>query len=73
MRSPPIGHRAIYTEVARPGLQPPEPPAERVRIALASEPQLSIRALARTAGVSLATASKWRRVVDAERREGAAL
>jgi hypothetical protein len=54
-------------------LQPPEPPAERVRIALASEPQLSIRALARTADVSLATASKWRRVVHAERREGAAV
>src|SRR5258708_11570545 len=69
MRSPPIGHRAFYTGVARPGLQPPEPPAERVRIALASEPQLSIRALARTAGASVAPASKWRRAVEAEPRD----
>jgi len=51
---------------------PSEPPGERVRVALASEPRLSIRALARTAGVSQATASKWRRVVAAE-QEGRAL
>ncbi len=53
-------------------LPPPEPPGERVRVALASEPRLSIRPLARTAGVSQATASKWRGIVAAERGEGRA-
>jgi len=50
-------------------LAPPDPPHERVRVALASEPELSIRQLARTAGVSHSTASKWRKVHQAQ--EGA--
>ncbi|HEX9414816.1 MAG TPA: hypothetical protein VF916_15025 [Ktedonobacterales bacterium] len=51
---------------------PADPPGERVRVALAETPTLSVRALARSANVSQATASKWRRVVAAE-QEGRAL
>ena len=52
-------------------LTPPEPADQRVRVALATSPELSVRALARRANVSQATASKWRRVVAAEQGERA--
>src|SRR5260221_143944 len=54
--TPTRGHaskrRRKTTSAKRPAilqLPPPEPPGERVRVALASEPRLSIRTLARTA------------------------
>jgi hypothetical protein len=57
------------TTQKRPTLLRLPAPAERVHAALASEPELSIRALARAAGVSHSTASKWRKVHQAQ--EGA--
>lgn len=47
-------------------LMPPEDAETRIRAALAAEPGISIRALADAAGVSQATASKWRKVIRSE-------
>ena|SRR5260221_7803386 len=49
----------------------PEPAEDRIRAALAAEPGLSVRALAREAGVSESTASKYRRLVLAEAQRAA--
>ena len=44
----------------------PEPAEDRIRAALAAEPGLSVRALAKQAGTSESTASKYRRLVRGE-------
>jgi hypothetical protein len=48
-------------------LTPSETAEERIRVLLADEPALPVRQLARRAHVSESTASKWRRIVAAER------
>ncbi len=51
----------------------PPPAEERIRALLTDEPDISIRQLAKRAGTSESTASKWRKVIMAEaRREKAA-
>jgi hypothetical protein len=49
----------------------PEPPKQRIRAVLAVEPGLSVRALAKQAGVSESTASKYRRLIAEEQRASA--
>lgn len=49
----------------------PEPPEQRIRAALAVEPGLSVRALAKQAGVSESTASKYKRLITEEQRAAA--